>query len=84
MPLPPEEYGKLVREVEDIVNKKHIFNQRYNIRRLYSRDRNGKLVSEKLVSLKERLEEARRENFNSNLLLFCIVSVVAFFIGLKL
>lgn len=51
IPLPPEEYGKLVREAEDVLKKKQLFSQRYNILLQFSRDKYGMLRTDKIKSL---------------------------------
>lgn len=84
VPLPPEDYGKLVREAEDILKKRQLFSQRHSVLNCYTRDRFGNLQTEKIQELQARLKGVQKESFNSNLLLYIIVSVIALFVGMKL
>jgi hypothetical protein len=43
LPLAPEDYGKLIREAEDIIKKRQFFNQRHDLLNLYNRDRHGNI-----------------------------------------
>lgn len=52
IPLLPEEYGKLTREAEGILNKKWLFSQRHKVLSNYTRDRYGNLQTAKIQQLR--------------------------------
>lgn len=84
VPLPPEDYGKLVRATEDILAKRQLFSQRHTVLNCFTRDRYGNLQTEKIQELQARLKVVKKEAFNSNLFLYFIVSMIALFVGMKL
>ena len=84
VPLTQEEYGKLVREAEDILKKRHLYSQRHNVLNVFQRDNQGNLCTEKISSLKDRLGEARRQHMNMTVVLYVFVSIAALFIGMNL
>lgn len=56
--VPPtqEEYGKVVREAEDILKKRQLFAKRHEVLNGFTRDHKGNLSTRKIKELKGRLE----------------------------